>query len=1057
MGKNYTAYHVHTEYSLLDSATSYSDYISKAVEFGQNAIGFSEHGNIRDWTAKKEACDKAGIKYIHACEMYLTRALLQEVDGEMKKVRDNYHTILIAKNLAGVRELNALVSMSEDKEHKYYTGRISFDEFLRISDNIISTSACLASPLNKLSPDDPYYEPLVKKYTYLEIQPHNCQDQIDYNIHLAFLAERYKKPLIAATDAHSSDAYKSECRDILMAYKKQHYDGEDEMDLVYRSYDELCDAFARQGALPEKLWREAIDNTNAMADSVEGFQLDKSNKYPILYGSPEADAEVYEKNVWDSFRQKVDAGIIPPEEVSGFRTALEEELRVFRKIGMMGFMESESDIIRWCHSNGIPTGPCRGSVGGSRAAYVTDIIDLDPEKWNTVFSRFANEDRVELGDIDTDCIASDRPRIFAYIIDKFGKEKTARVPSYGTIQDKKCIEIIVGAFRNRWEIDHPDEPPESNPYPLRRQDELKKEYVNDPEGFAHRYKEFAYYIDGLMGVKISQSVHPAGIVISPITLSDNYGTFISKDDEIVLQIDMECAHDVGLVKYDMLVLRNIGVIRDAFAMAGLPYPKSHEIDWDDQAVWEDMLTSPVGIFQFEGDFAFKLLKDFKARSIFDMSLVTACIRPSGASYRNELIAREIHSNPSESIDNLLKDNLGYLVYQEDIIAFLQRVCGLSGSEADTVRRGIAKKNMGMLEEMMPKIKDGYCKNSTQPREVAEKELEEYIQVIIDASAYMFGYNHSISYCLVGYLCAYLRHYYPYEFVTSLLNNAANESDIANATQLAKQLKIQITPPRFGSSTNTYGFNKTTRKISKGAESIKYMNAAASIALYELSKEFDGSFADVLYQIHKLRIADERQIDLLIKIDYFQQFGNIPELMRIFEMVKLFKYGETKSFRCDKTGEILKPVIERYASNLKKDGTPGASYKFSCEEHVMAFLNECEAMIKSYGMNDADYTTKAGWQEEYLGYIALETGREEDKRKLYVADVFELPNKFRGGVWKYKIKTAGIYSGKLSEISINPVVFNRTPLKKGNIIGVPEGALFKDNKGYWNLSYYKIIE
>lgn len=395
---NYTAYHVHTEYSLLDSATNYKEYINKAVSLGQKAIAFSEHGNIRDWTAKKEACDKAGLKYIHACEVYLTRSLLQDVDGAMKKVRDNYHTILIAKNKAGVLELNKLISMSEDKEHKYYTGRISFDEFLSISNNIISTSACLASPLAKLSTNDPYYEKLVKKYTYLEIQPHDCQEQIEYNIHLAFLADKYKKPLIVGTDAHSVDDYKNECRDILMAYKKQHYEGEDAMDLVYRSYDELCAAFEKQGALPEKLWREALENTNIMADSVQSFELDKSNKYPILYGSPERDAEVYEKNVWDSFHKKVADGVIPPEEVEGFQTALEEELRVFKKIGMMGFMESESDIIRWCHNNGIPTGPCRGSVGGSRAAYVTDIIDLDPEKWHTVFSRFANEDRVELGD-----------------------------------------------------------------------------------------------------------------------------------------------------------------------------------------------------------------------------------------------------------------------------------------------------------------------------------------------------------------------------------------------------------------------------------------------------------------------------------------------------------------------------------------------------------------------------------------------------------------------------------------------------------------------------------
>lgn len=382
----------------MDSATTYQEYIDKAVELGQTALGFSEHGNVKEWTAKKVACEKAGLKFIPACEIYLTRSLLQDVDGEPKKVRDNYHTILIAKNYDGLLEMNQLVSMSTDEEHNYYNGRISFDEFLGISDNIISTSACLASPLSKLELDDPYYEKLVQKYTYLEIQPHNCEEQVAYNRHLAWLAEKYHKPLIVGTDAHSVSDYKNECRDILMLYKGQHYDGEDQMDLVYRSYDEICDAFRRQDSIPESLWLEALENTNVVAESVEPFELDTSNKYPILYGTAEKDAEVYTRNIWDSFEEKLKSGVIPKEQEAGFRAALEEEISVFNEIGMAGFMQSESEIIRWCHDNGIVTGPSRGSVSGSRAAYVTDITDVNPETWNTVFSRFANRDRVELGD-----------------------------------------------------------------------------------------------------------------------------------------------------------------------------------------------------------------------------------------------------------------------------------------------------------------------------------------------------------------------------------------------------------------------------------------------------------------------------------------------------------------------------------------------------------------------------------------------------------------------------------------------------------------------------------
>lgn len=726
---NYVSYHTHTDYSLLDSCTTYQDYIARAVELGQKAICFTEHGNIRGWVYKKQACDAAGIKYLHGIEMYLTESLEE-------KIRDNYHTVLIAKNYQGFLELNNLISISTDERHKYYVGRISFDEFLGISDNIIKTSACLASPLNKLPTSHPYYERLVRKYDYLEIQPHNCDDQISYNQHLAQLAKKYGKPLIAGTDAHSLNQYKAECRSLLMAAKHKSYGDEDQFDLTYKTYDELCNAFRSQSAIPEKLWLSAIENTNVMADSVEEFQLDTSLKYPIMYGSAEKDKQVFVQNCYDSLQQKLDSGVIPQSQADGFKKAIDEEIRVFEKVGMCGFMQSMSEIIRWCHDHGIMTGPARGSVGGSRVAYVTDIIDLNPETWHTVFSRFCNEDRVEVGDIDVDVIDTDRPRIFDYIIERFGRDKTAFVPTCGTVQDKGCIEEIIRGLRFKWDLAHPDSKG-LNPYSPKFSDAVKSEFAKDEEACRKDYPEIFYYYDGLLGTKVSQSVHPAGIVISPVTLNDNYGTFW-KDGGLVLQIDMEEIHEVSLVKYDMLVLRNIKIIRDACKLAHIPYPKSHEMNWDDQAVWQDMMRSPVGIFQMEGDFAFKLLKDFGTKSISDMSLVTACIRPSGASYRDELIAHQVHKNPSPIIDELLKDNYGFLIYQCDTIKFLQQICGLSGSEADNIRRAIGRKDKERLEKALPTILEGYCSNSPQPREVAEQEAKEFLQVIEDSASYQFG-------------------------------------------------------------------------------------------------------------------------------------------------------------------------------------------------------------------------------------------------------------------------------------------------------------------------------
>ena len=774
MNNGYTAYHVHTELSLLDSATKYQDYINEAVKNGQRSIAFTEHGNIFQWTAKKRACEKAGLKYIHGVECYLTADLQQRdpITGEYHKVRDNYHTVLLAKNYAGVLELNELVSLSYTDDHFYYKPRITFREFLGISDNIIKTSACLASPLNRVSVNDPVYEKLVKHYDYLEIQPHLLQEQIDFNRHLAQLSSKYHIPLIAGTDTHSLNQYKAECRTLLQDSKKIEFGGEDEADLTYKTYDQLVQAFRDQDALPEKIWLEAIENTNRMADSIEEFELDVSFKYPILYG--EKDKEILKQVIEDGLQEKIKSGAVTQEQIEPFRAAVKEECDVFEEIGMSSFILFMSEMSRWCRENGIPLGFARGSVGGSRVAYLTDIIDLNPETWHTVFSRFANKDRKEIGDIDIDCPPSDRDRAYGYIIGRFTQAKTAFILAIGTVQDKGVIDEVVRAFGIRWDREHlyslkelraelaslrknggsakqisdlnvkiydikkkNEEIEKQNPWTIDLAKKIKKEMDVDFEAAKKKYPDVFYYFDGLLGAAVSQSMHPAGIVASPITLSDHYGTFVS-DKKIILQLDMDEVHEVGLVKYDILGLKNVEIIRDACDLAGIPYPRSHEIDWNDQTVWKDMLRSPVGIFEFEGKFAFETLRKFDPHSIFDMSMVTAAIRPSGASYRDVLIAHKPHKNPSKMIDDLLADNNGYLIYQEDTIKFLQQICGLSGSEADNIRRAIGRKQKDRLDAALPSILEGYCSKSPQPREVAEQEAKEFLQIIEDSASYQFG-------------------------------------------------------------------------------------------------------------------------------------------------------------------------------------------------------------------------------------------------------------------------------------------------------------------------------
>lgn len=329
--KSYTMYHCHSYYSLLDSATKYQDYVELAVRDGAKALSVSEHGKPLNWTEKWHACKEAGIKYIHSVELYLTETIEE-------KVRDNYHVVLMAKNMDGLVELNELVSKSCDADHFYYVNRISFDEFLHLSDNIISTSACLASPLNKLPPDHPRYMELARKYDFLEVQAHSHPDQIAFNKRLLELSREIGTPLIAGTDTHSSSAYMAECRKVLLEAKRKSYGDEDSFDLTYKTYQELVEMFARQEVLPEAVYLDAIENTNRLIEMTDEIILDTSIKYPILYGTREEDSKKFVSTVERKFQEKLDSGIIPESQKNAFRTSIDEEMRVFQKLKMDGLV-----------------------------------------------------------------------------------------------------------------------------------------------------------------------------------------------------------------------------------------------------------------------------------------------------------------------------------------------------------------------------------------------------------------------------------------------------------------------------------------------------------------------------------------------------------------------------------------------------------------------------------------------------------------------------------------------------------------------------------------------
>ena len=395
---NYTPYHIHSMLSNgitnIDSITDFHLYVDKAKEYGMKAFAFSEHGSLFAWLKKKEYIESCDMKYIHAIEAYMT----EDNDNRDRLCRDNYHIVLIAKNYDGVKELNKLISKSFNRNdfHFYYVPRISFDELLKTSNNIIVTTACLGGVLNNgtSSAKEKFLNFLLrnKHRCFLEIQHHDVTDQIEYNRLLYNIHQQYDIPLIAGTDTHALNREHMNGRAILQKAKNVHFSNEDNWDLTFKSYDELVKAYGKQKSLPMEVILEAIENTNKMADMVEDFSLDYSAKYPKLYEDSEA-----------VFKQKINDGVVwrginKKPNYKEYVDRIYYEYDTYKHNGAIDFMLLEEDYKSEMRKKNVKFGYSRGSVSGSIIAYILGITEVDSVKYNLNFERFMNKERVSLAD-----------------------------------------------------------------------------------------------------------------------------------------------------------------------------------------------------------------------------------------------------------------------------------------------------------------------------------------------------------------------------------------------------------------------------------------------------------------------------------------------------------------------------------------------------------------------------------------------------------------------------------------------------------------------------------
>jgi DNA polymerase-3 subunit alpha len=402
MNKNYTPYHIHSDISnattIMDSVTKYKSYIQKAKECGMSAFGFSEHGSVFAWYNKKCEIEKAGMKYIHACEFYVTKNIELNENNEPIKIRDNYHCVLIAKNYEGFKELNELTSKSFNREdgHFYFNPRITYEELKNTSDNIIITTACLGGLLNsndeELANDFLQWVAKNKHRCFLEVQHHNTNEQARYNAYMLSYHRKYNIPLIAGTDTHSLDERFAKGREILLKAKDTRFDNEDGWDMSFKTYEELVQAYKEQGILPKEIYLEAIENTNRMAEMVEEYVIDDSKKYPKLYADSE---KAFKEKIAQGIKWR---GIDKKPNFKEYRDKILYEYDTYKYNEAIDFMLLEEDYKTALRKKGIPFGYSRGSVSGSVIAYLLGITEVDSIKYNLNFERFMNKERVSLAD-----------------------------------------------------------------------------------------------------------------------------------------------------------------------------------------------------------------------------------------------------------------------------------------------------------------------------------------------------------------------------------------------------------------------------------------------------------------------------------------------------------------------------------------------------------------------------------------------------------------------------------------------------------------------------------
>ena len=822
--------HNHSHYSLLDGLTKLDEMINFAKEQGSPAVALTDHGSMYGAIEFYQKAKKAGIKPIIGVETYL--APNSRFDKNTREDGRGYHLLLLAKNEIGYKNLIKLVSAAHT-EGFYYKPRVDWEILEKYHEGLIASTACLAGEIPRLITGDKITEAKkrIKEYNnlfgqdnfYLELMDHpELEDMAKVNAQLLEFSKELNVPVVATNDIHYFKKEDAEAQDILLCLQnKKKITDTDRMTMIgygdysMRSNADMIAAF--------KDTPEAIANTLKIAEMCN-LEIELGNIQLPYFEVPEGyDGDSYLRELCEKGILKRYPGAIE-EELKPVRERLDYELSVITKMGWPAYFLIVADFVNWSRENKIVVGPGRGSAAGSIVCYLTGITSLDPLKYDLLFERFLNPERISMPDIDMDFADVRRGDVIDYVARKYGRDHVAQIITFGTMAARMAVRDVGRVLDEPY--DFCDKISKSIPMftsldeALKTVPEVKEMYSNDPA--AKRVLDYALRLEG---VARHSSTHACGVLITNKPLTDyvpiQYAS--SSDKSIISQYSLHPVEDLGLLKMDFLGLKNLTIIESALKIIKNTRGLDIDIDkipLDDSAAYKLFQDGETtGVFQFESSGMKRYLRELKPTVFEDIIAMVALYRPGPMEWIPDYIAGKHKTKKvaylHPKLAPILEKTYGVAIYQEQVMQIARNLAGFTMGQADVLRKAMGKKIASLLAEQKEKFIEGCVKNGVY------KELGEKVFSFIEPFAgYGFNRSHAACYAMIGYQTAYLKAHWPVEFMAALLTSDYGDSDrIAIEIEECRNMGIKIMAPdineSFGTFTAVAAGTKENRPVREG--------------------------------------------------------------------------------------------------------------------------------------------------------------------------------------------------------------------------------------------------